>query len=103
MEKDFCVEIVDQCGRVFITHPSIQAAKEYLAELPTIPNARESLKILGVEKLKIIIKLDRDVGVCVGYITLDPKISVETNWKCWEAIKPSPFSLLYGGGMYAGV
>ena len=103
MEKDFCVEIVDQCGRVFITHPSIQAAKEWQAELPTIPNARESLKILGVEKLKIIIKLDRDVGVCVGYILLDPKISVETSWKCWEAIKPSPFSLLYGGGMYGGV
>lgn len=103
MEKDFCVEIVDQCGRVFVTHPSIQAAKEYLAELPTIPNARESLKILGVEKLKIIIKLDNDVGVGVGYILLDPKISIESSWKCWEAIKPSPFSLLYGGGMYAGV
>ena len=103
MEKDFCVEIVDQCGRVFVTHPSIQAAKEYLAELPTIPNARESLKILGVEKLKIIIKLDNDVGVCVGYILLDQKITIETSWKCWEAIKPSPFSLLYGGGMYGGV
>lgn len=103
MSQDFQVQIVDQCGRVFVTHPSIQAAKEYLAELPTIPNARESLKILGVEKLKIIIKLDNDVGVCVGYILLDPKITIETSWKCWEAIKPSPFSLMYGGGMYAGV
>lgn len=103
MSQDFQVQIVDQCGRVFVTHPSIQAAKEYLAELPTIPNARESLKILGVEKLKIIIKLDNDVGVGVGYILLDPKITIETSWKCWEAIKPSPFSLLYGGGMYAGV
>lgn len=103
MSQDFQVQIVGQCGRVFVTHPSIQAAKEYLAELPTIPNARESLKILGVEKLKIIIKLDNDVGVCVGYILLDPKITIETSWKCWEAIKPSPFSLLYGGGMYGGV
>ena len=103
MEKDFCVEIVDQCGRVFVTHPSIQAAKEYLVELPTIPDARETLKILGVEKLKIIIKLDRDVGVCVGYIALDPKISIESSWECWEAVKPSAFSLMYGGGMYAGV
>ena len=103
MEKDFCVEIVDQCGRVFVTHPSIQAAKEYLVELPTIPDARETLKILGVEKLKIIIKLDRDVGVCVGYIALDPKISIESSWECWEAVKPSAVSSLYGGGMYAGV
>ena len=103
MSKDFLVEIVDQRGRVFITHPNIQAAKEWLAELPTIPDARESLKILGVEKLKIIIKLDRDVGVCVGYITLDPKISIESSWECWEAVKPSAVSLMYGGGMYAGV
>lgn len=53
----------------------IQAAKEWLAEIVWIPNARESFKALGVEKLKIIIKLDRDVGVCVGYITADPKIT----------------------------
>lgn len=103
MSQDFQVQIADQCGRVFVAHPSIQAAKEYLAELPTIPNARESLKILGVEKLKIIIKLDNDVGVCVGYILLDPKITIETSWKCWEALKPSAFSLMYGGGMYGGV
>ena len=103
MSKDFLVEIVDQSGRVFITHPNIQAAKEWLAELPTIQNASETLKTLGVEKLKIIIKLDRDVGVCVGYITLDPRITIESSWECWEAIKPSPFSLLYGGGMYGGV
>ena len=103
MEKDFCVEIVDQCGGVLITHPNIQVAKEWLAELVWIPNARESFKALGVEKLKIIIKLDRDVGVCVGYITLDPRISIESSWECWEALKPSAFSLMYGGGMYAGV
>lgn len=103
MEKNFCVEIVGQCGGVFITHPNIQAAKEWLAEIVWIPNARESFKALGAEKLKIIIKLDRDVGVCVGYITLDPRISIESSWECWEAFKPSAFSLLYGGGMYAGV
>lgn len=103
MEKDFCVEIVGQCGGVFLTHPNIQAAKEWLAEIVWIPNARESFKALGAEKLKIIIKLDRDVGVCVGYITLDPRISIESSWKCWEAVKPSAFSLMYGGGMYAGV
>lgn len=103
MEKDFCVEIVDQSGRVFVTHPNIQAAKEWLAELPTIPDASETLKMLGVKKLKIIIKLGRDVGVCVGYITTDPRITIESSWECWEAVKPSPFSLMYGGGMYVGV
>lgn len=77
MEKDFCVEFVDQCGGVLITHPSIKSAKEHLAELPQIPNARQSLKQLGVEVLNIVVKLNSSVGVCVGQIKLDPELAIE--------------------------
>ena len=83
MEKDFCVEFVDQCGEVFITHPSIKSAKEHLAELPQIPNARQNLKQLGVEVLNIVVKLDSSVGVCVGQIELGEKIviKIDETWR----------------------
>ena len=85
MEKDFCVEFVDQCGGVFITHPSIKSAKQHLAELPQIPNARQNLKQLGVEVLKIVVKLDSSVGVCVGQIKLDSKLAItlDETWREW--------------------
>lgn len=85
MERDFCVEFVDQCGGVFITHPSIKSAKQHLAELPQIPNARQNLKQLGVEVLNIVVKLDSSVGVCVGQIKLDPKLAItlDDTWREW--------------------
>ena len=77
MKKDFCVEFVDQCGGVFITHPSIKSAKQHLAELPQIPNAQQNLKQLGVEVLNIVVKLDSSVGVCVGRVELNPKLAIK--------------------------
>lgn len=87
MEKDFCVEFVDQCGGVFITHPSIKSAKQHLAELPQIPNAQQNLKQLGVEVLNIVVKLDSSVGVCVGQIKLDPKLAIKLD-DTWREVAP---------------
>ena len=65
------MEIIDQNGDVFVTLDSTTEAKAYLKELESMPKARAQLYQLGFKKLKVRLKLDDVLSVCVAYLWLD--------------------------------
>ena len=84
LNDDFQVEIIDQNGDVFVTLDSTTEAKAYLKELESMPKARAQLYQLGFKKLKVRLKLDDVLSVCVAYLWLDQGGIVRIDEEWWE-------------------
>ena len=84
LNDDFQVEIIDQNGDVFVTLDSTTEAKAYLKELESMPKARAQLYQLGFKKLKVRLKLDDVLSVCMAYLWLDQGGIVRIDEEWWE-------------------